>query len=37
MRAMGETRELTEDEVKDLLNGDDRDTGGEDGAYEWVR
>lgn len=37
MRVMGETRELTEVEVYDLLDGDGRDTGGEDGAYEWVR
>ncbi|MBB5939034.1 hypothetical protein [Streptomyces zagrosensis] len=27
---MDETRELTEDEVNDLLDGDDRDAGGED-------
>jgi hypothetical protein len=30
---MDETRELTEDEVSDLLS----DVGGEDDEYEWVR
>ncbi|GGW65242.1 hypothetical protein GCM10010381_57770 [Streptomyces xantholiticus] len=35
---MDETRELlTEDEVNNLLDGDDRDAGGEDDEYEWMR
>lgn len=37
MRTMDETRTLTEDEMNDLLSDDDRDTGEEDEAYEWVR
>lgn len=37
MKVMDETRELTEDEVNGLLDGDDRDAGGEDDEYEWVR
>lgn len=36
MRAMDETRELTEDEVNDVLS-DERDAGGDDDEYEWVR
>lgn len=32
MRVMDEMRELTADEVNDLL-----DAGGEDDEYEWVR
>ncbi|CAL9335172.1 hypothetical protein SUDANB146_00151 [Streptomyces sp. enrichment culture] len=32
---MDDTRELTKDEVNDLLGGDDRDAGGEDDEYEW--
>ncbi|MGR8011781.1 hypothetical protein [Streptomyces hypolithicus] len=35
---MDETRELTEDEVNDLLGDDDRRAGwAEDDDYEWVR
>jgi hypothetical protein len=37
MRGMDETHELTEDEVNDLLSDDDRDAGGEDAEYKWVR
>lgn len=39
LRAMDETRVpfLTEDEVNDLLSDEDRDSGGEDDEYEWVR
>ena len=37
MRAMDET-ELTEAEVNDLLDDDDRDAGWDDNeSYEWVR
>lgn len=34
---MEDARELTEDEVNNLLSDDDRDTSGEDDAYEWVQ
>ncbi|MEV5205742.1 hypothetical protein, partial [Streptomyces sp. NPDC053720] len=35
--AMDEARELTEDEVNDLLSDDDRDAAGEGDEYEWVQ
>lgn len=34
---MDNVRELTEDEVNDLLDGDERDAGWDDDEYEWVR
>lgn len=37
LSAMDNVRELTEDEVNDLLDGDERDAGWDDDEYEWVR
>lgn len=37
MKALGDQRDLTEDEVNDLLDVYDRDADGEDDVYEWVR
>ncbi len=38
MRAMNDPREvLSKDEVNDLLSDEDRDAGGDDDEYEWVR
>ncbi len=37
MRSVDDQRELTEDEVNDLLDGDERDAGWSGDGYEWAR